>query len=79
MATHCQTAAQSRNSGHQNIGAVNSLQGKKRGLSTSNYEPIKGSYLQNAFFLTLFCEMHDIHYIKCFIEKFVSLLYTILP
>ena len=39
MATHCQTATR------QNIGAVNSLEGKKGGRSTSNYEPNRGSNL----------------------------------
>ena len=45
MATHCQTAARSGSGERQNIGAVNSLEGKKGGRSTSNYEPNRGSNL----------------------------------
>ena len=36
MATHCQTAVRSRSVERQNIGAVNSFEGKKGGWSTSN-------------------------------------------
>ena len=31
MGTHCQTAARSGSGEHQNVGAVNSFEGKKRG------------------------------------------------
>ena len=31
MVTHCQTAARSRSGEHQNVGAVNSFEGKKGG------------------------------------------------
>ena len=44
MATHCQTAA-SGSGERQNIGGVNSLEGKKGGWSTSNYERNRGSNL----------------------------------
>ena len=43
MATHCQTATQSGSGEHQNIGAVHSLEGKRGGQSTSNYEPNRAS------------------------------------
>ena len=36
MATHCETAARSGSGERQNIGAVNSFEGKKGGRSTSN-------------------------------------------
>ena len=36
MATNCQTAGQSRGSEHQNLGAVNSFEGKSGGWSTLN-------------------------------------------
>ena len=36
MATHCQMGARSGSGERQNIGAVNSFEGKKGGQSTSN-------------------------------------------
>ena len=41
MATHCQMDVWSGSSDCQNIGAVNSFEGKKRGRSTSNYALIR--------------------------------------
>ena len=40
MATHCQTAARSGSGECQNIGAVNSFEGKKGGRSTSTKKQI---------------------------------------
>ena len=56
MATHSQTAARSRRGERQNIGAVNSFEGKK-GRSTSYLAPNKGSYLKDVYVLTLFYEI----------------------
>ena len=67
MATHCQTAAWSRSGECQNIGAVNSLEGKKRNEMR----------VVTCKIFTPFCEIHDIHNMKCFMEKLESLVYTI--
>ena len=60
MATHCQTAERCGRAECENIGAVNSFEGKKGGRSAHKNE------------------IHDIPYMKCFMEKFESLLYAIL-
>ena len=41
MDTDCHTASHSGSSEHQNLGAVNSFEGQKGGLSTLNREPNK--------------------------------------
>ena len=55
MATHCQMSTQSGSGECQNIGVVNSFKGKKG---------VGGGQLQTVFVFTLFCEVHDVYYIK---------------
>ena len=50
MATHCQTAARSGSSERQNLGAVNSFEGRKGQLSTSRVVNCK-MYLFSIYFV----------------------------
>ena len=52
MATHCQTAARNGSSERQNIGVVNSFEGKKKGGGQ-----LQTKHLVKCVVFTLFCEM----------------------
>ena len=56
----------------QNHWAVNSFEGKKGGLPT-----LIRVVTAHVFVFTLFCKIHDILYMKCFMEELESLLYII--
>ena len=65
MATHWQTAAQSRSGERQSIGAFNSLEGKKGGGQLQSKKQIIAVTCK----MCLFCEIHDIPNLKCVMEN----------
>ena len=64
MATHCQIAARSRSGERQNIGAVNSFEGRKGGSQLQTKNQISVVNCKMCFF-DLFFEIHNILYMKC--------------
>ena len=67
--TDRQTAGRSGSGECKDIGALNSIEGKKAGRSTSYLAPNKGSNLRHAFVLTPFYEIYDTCHMKCFMKK----------
>ena len=80
MATHCQTAVRSRSGERQNLGTVNSFEGKQNGwagvgqLQTKNLTWVVTCKMC-LFSIYIVKKQHNIYYMKGFVVEFESLLY----
>ena len=69
MATHCQMTARSRSVKRQNLGGVNSLEGKNGGCQLQTKHVRRVVTCDMGLFSTLSSQIHDIHYMNCFMEE----------